>query len=442
MKDAGRVGLGRLTGRLRSWFGRWWWLWGGLAAIGVATNAGTAAGRLSEILPAPHPLDFASYYAGGWATRLGGSAYYWPPDLLLFLKATQGMTVAPTPPVSPPPWVWLMQIFTLLPFQAAAWAWLAIQLGLIVWCSRMLLAIAGHSGWKGTLWLAVFVATFGPVFLCLTIGQNAVLPLAGALVMGRYLGGKAHRASGVVVGWVLAVITKLFPLLWYAAVFPLRRRLAVVMAVATGAVLAGSWLVQPVANQDYWRRFLPDSGRGVLESVSVDDQSVEARVALLARTNTLSFEGGATAARHETVWRPPWDLSAGTVRVISLILVLGLGAAVVAVWLRSDAPRHSEALFYLVVLFSLVPLPHMERYNHTLLLPAMAWLWAQGRTYRWLTVTAYCLVGLSRLNHLWALVLPWPLGALATGTCLYSALLLGWGISHRVLALRGRPAPQ
>ena len=38
----------------------------------------------------------------------------------------------------------------------------------------------------------------------------------------------------------------------------------------------------------------------------------------------------------------------------------------------------TKGLLYLLVLFSLLPIPHMERYNHVAVLPAMAWLWRWG----------------------------------------------------------------
>jgi hypothetical protein len=129
----------------------------------------------------------------------------------------------------------------------------------------------------------------------------------------------------------------------------------------------------------------------------------------------------------------------GAVGLITTALLAALAGGVVLVWIRADRARHAEALFYLAVLYTLLPIPHMERYNHVIILPAMAWLWGQGEGYRPVAVVAYCLIALSRLNHLWAIIFGWPLGPLVTGTCTYAVLLLGGGIAHRVLSGSDRP---
>jgi len=71
-----------------------------------------------------------------------------------------------------------------------------------------------------------------------------------------------------------------------------------------------------------------------------------------------------------------------------------------------------------------------------LLLPAMAWLWGhslsegdgRGKWQRRVVVVAYALVGLSRLTHLWAMLLPAPWGPLASGFGMYAVFLLGAAI--------------
>jgi hypothetical protein len=72
----------------------------------------------------------------------------------------------------------------------------------------------------------------------------------------------------------------------------------------------------------------------------------------------------------------------------------------------------------------------MERYNHALLLPAMAWLWGRGCGSRNAVVAAYALSGLSRFTHLFAFVLPSPWAPLATGVGLYSVLLVGASVAR------------
>lgn len=117
---------------------------------------------------------------------------------------------------------------------------------------------------------------------------------------------------------------------------------------------------------------------------------------------------------------------------------MALLALIPLIVLFRTGPAQAEGAFYLWVLYWLLPFPHTERYNHVLLLPAMAWLWARSETFahrsetlaqrgRNLVILAYFLAGLSRLTHLWAILLPAPWGPLASGFGLYAVLLLGGG---------------
>jgi len=117
-----------------------------------------------------------------------------------------------------------------------------------------------------------------------------------------------------------------------------------------------------------------------------------------------------------TGWTLPWEIAPEILRLA------GYAAAAVirvsALWLIWRAVRLShpsgpiltqksfdyEAALYLWILVSLVVFPHMERYNHVLLLPAGAWLWGKGRYSA--VIWAYFLTALSRLTHLWADIAP------------------------------------
>lgn len=425
---------GRLVSVLRTNLAGRWWLWTSLFLVGVVTNFGTAVMRLRTILPSPQPIDFGAYYVGSWAMRLGVSPYYWPPDMLHTVVVGQHVPITPTPPVSPPPWIWLTQGLTVFSFPVAAWIWLAIQVGLVIWCTAQLVRIAGHPGWKATLAACPFTITFGSTFLNLTTGQNGIFLLLAVVLSARHLAGRSGGLFAAAAGWVIAVAAKIYPLLWLAAWAFLRRKAAVVLAVLGFAVFAVIWLLEPAANSEYWFRFLPDNARAYGGEVLVDDQSVVGRVSLLGRTSELGFSGREVETRHSKIWRPPSDLPIGLVNVIAGAALVALAAGVGLVWMRADRACYGEGLFYLVVLYALLPIPHMERYNHVAILPAAAWLWGQGSRYRAFTVVAYCLVGLSRLNHFWAIILDWPLGPLATGTCFYAVLVLGGGIAHRILS--------
>jgi alpha-1,2-mannosyltransferase len=126
-------------------------------------------------------------------------------------------------------------------------------------------------------------------------------------------------------------------------------------------------------------------------------------------------------------WGPVWPIDPDTARWCGYLLSALLGLAVLPVLLQT-APSHREGGFYLWILYTLLVLPHIERYNHALLLPAMAWLWSQRERQRTIVIWVYLLTGLSRLNHLWVRLLPVPWGPLASGFGVYAVVLLGGGI--------------
>ena len=69
-------------------------------------------------------------------------------------------------------------------------------------------------------------------------------------------------------------------------------------------------------------------------------------------------------------------------------------------------------------------LPHVERYNHVLLLPALAWLWGQGGDMRLASAVAYGMLAISRLNHLWLIAFSYPWAPLLSGAGLGAALVV------------------
>lgn len=426
-----------LVRNARSDLGKLWWIWILVLTAGIVTNFGTAALRIPLIMPMSQPLDFASFYGGAWALRQGSSPYFWSPEFLDSLAEDHGMAVRPTPPMSPPFWIWLCQLFTALRFPVAAILYLALLIAVMIACTSLLVRIAGHPGWKMTMMVLPFTISFGPTFLNLTIGQNAPFVLLGALVLGRYLQRERVRGHAAAAGWIVAVATKIYPVMWLAAMPFIRRWRAFALMLGTAVlVFGGSWLLMPDAHSEYWFRFAAKRGSEVTSEISIDDQSLWARVMLLATTRRIGFHDMGPLPAHEKVWQPPVEMQEQTVNIVTILILLGMVAAVVAAVLRADTPRHTEGLLYLTVLLSLLPMPHMERYNHVALLAPMAWLWARGGGYRRLTILAYCLVGMSRLNHLWARLFEWPLGPLATGTCTWAIIIMGAAIVICVMGQR------
>ncbi len=137
-------------------------------------------------------------------------------------------------------------------------------------------------------------------------------------------------------------------------------------------------------------------------------------------------------------WNPPWAVEPAYLTAVAYGLLGALGLAVAGVVWRAG-PHEPEAVFYLWVLYALLPVPHTMRYNHVLLLPAIAWLWGRGAQARWYASAGYCLAALSRLTHVWA-VLPAPWGPLTSGFGVVAVCVLGAGIA-RDLRLRPQRAP-
>ena len=411
--------------------------WRGIALLALAIHGGTALLRLDTFWPYPKLVDFGAFYAAAAAMRQGLSPYFPDAAFVDALRAASGMPFHPPPVFNPPPWPFLLQPLTLLPFPGAAWAWLLLQLAILAWCGRRLAELAGIDGIGRWAVLAVTV-TFGPVFLDLSLGQTSTVLLLAALVIGRSLStpGRQTLFRGA-AGQALAVAAKLYPAFWTGALVLRRRwRTLALSLLLTGAVFLAVSLAQPETSLRYWRAYLPARVTAATEQVNVDDQAWMAWWARLTLPQSFAVPGLNPDERHSVRWDPVWDLAPTAVRTAGyLILAAVAGATMWALW--RTRPEADEPAFYLWVLLGLLAFPHMERYNHALLLPAMAWLWGQGERGRRIAVTGYLLAGAARLTHLWVLVLPWPWAPLATGSGVLAVLLLMAGM---VQALR-RPAP-
>ncbi len=362
------------------------------------------------------------------------------------------------PPVTynPPIWSWLLQPLTVLDFPAAAFVWLALDLALIAWSAHILAHVAGYDGWRGKGIVFLLTLTFGPVFLDLTLGQTSILLLAASLTVGQTV--RLRTKNSLVAGTLaqgLAVGAKLFPAVWLGALLLLRRwRLFVLATLAALLALGLGFVVTPGGNRDYWTHFLPGRVTSASEQVGLDDQSLVAWLDRLGRPHSFRTSGLTVAQKHNVTWSPPWSFSPRVIQVVGYLLVAVL-ALIPLTLLWTGRAEAAEGAFYLWVLYWLLPFPHTERYNHVLLLPAMAWLWARSETFaqqsetfaqqsetfaqrgRNLVMLAYLLAGLSRLTHLWAILLPAPWGPLASGFGLYAVLLLGGGMVTFLRPVKG-----
>ena len=402
------------------------WLWAAIAAAGLVIHAGTAALRLTTFFPVPRLLDFSAFYASAWAIRLGMSPYNLSTEWLSALQRAQSIPFLPPPIYNPPFWPWLLVPLTWFSFPVAAWIWLVLNLGLLLLSAIALADLAGHKSWRARCVIFALVVTFGPTFLDLTLGQTSVVLMVAALTIGRSLSSK-NRLAGLVAAGAAAVAVgcKLFPLSWLP-VWPLLRRwryvlLAVILVLAVAGL---SVLASPAGSRAYWAYLFEERLATASAVPSVDDQALVAWLDRLVLPQVFDVSGVGVEQRQTVFWTPPWSVDATTVRWLGYALIAVLLALVSLVLLRTGK-EHPEAGMYLWILFGLIALLHIERYNHVLLLPAMAWLWGRGASERKVVVASYTLVGLARLTHLWAVLLPAPWGPLASGFGLYAVFALG-----------------
>ena len=401
-----------------------------LVAGAMLIHVGTALLRLNTFFPTPKLLDFAGFYVGAFALRASVPAYRNVPEFVTMLEKEQGLSVIPELSGSPPLGLAILKPLTFLSFPQASWVWLAILSALVLTCTFMLLSIAGEEKRPAKV-LGVFllIMTFGPTFLNLTLGQNAIFLLVAVLLMGRALrSGGAGREVSALASWLVAFSAKIFPLLWIAPLPLLRRgRLFIIAA----AVLLGTNLIvhaaYPEASGDHWGRFFVQRSSSFVGFKGVEDQSLLAAVDRLSRTQQFDIPGRAVDVMHTIRWSPPHDLPFSAVLAVAFALCAALGVVYLYV-LRRHGKEHPEIMFYLFILFCLILVPHTDRYNHVLVLPGLAWLWARAGGYRMMVCIIYFLFGLSRLSHLWAIALPFPVAAVAVSSGLCAVMVTGGAI--------------
>jgi len=417
-RKAGQCGLSGV------WLNRAMW---GFLLSGLAVHAGTAALRIGSFLPSPKLIDFAGFYAAAHALRQGLSPYALSPAWRDHLAATTRIFQTPPLVYNPLPWIWFLQPFTRVDYPIAAGLWLALNLCLLAGCIHYLLKLAAlRDRWAQVLGVVV-ITTFGPVVLDLTLGQTSVALLAAMLVVGRTLSATKHSAvRGVKLALATAFATgaKVYPLSWPAALGASRRwREALFMGVGGLVCLGSGFLISRTAYEMYWSRYLIERLHTASSSVSMDDQSLTAWLQRMLLPQRYVVPSLRVSDRVMVVWQPPWTFEPGHIRLLAnaLALVVALGALVLlARWGHS----HPELSFYLWCTCLLVVLPHVERYNHVLLLPALAWLWGQGGDMRLASAVAYGMLAISRLNHLWLIAFSYPWAPLLSGAGLGAALVV------------------
>lgn len=423
-RKAGQCGLSGV------WLNRAMW---GFLLSGLAVHAGTAALRIGAFLPSPKLIDFAGFYAAAHALRQGLSPYALSPAWRDHLAATTRIFQTPPLVYNPLPWIWFLQPLTHVDYPIAAGLWLALNLCLLAGCIHYLFKLAAlRDRWAQVLGVVV-ITTFGPVVLDLTLGQTSVALLAAMLVVGRTLSTTKHsvaRGVRLALATAFAAGIKLYPLAWLASLGASRRwREALFMGAGVLLSLGSGFLISRPAYEMYWICHLPERLHTASLSVSMDDQSLAAWLQRMLLPQGYMVPSLYVSDRVRVVWQPPWTFEPGHIRLLAnaLALIVALGTLVLlARWGHS----HPELSFYLWCTCLLVVLPHVERYNHVLLLPALAWLWGQGGDMRLASAVAYGMLAISRLNHLWLIALPYPWAPLLSGAGVAAALVVLVGTGH------------
>lgn len=398
-----------------------------------AVHFGTAAFRIQSF----NYLDFSSYYVAATASRLDISPYPFSAELLASVAETHDFPDKLPQFNSPPLWAWLLQPLATLPLVSAAVLWLVILFAITICCHVLLIKIAGYKDWRIILFTLPITVTFGPVFLSLTLGQNAIVLLLCALIMGEFLRKRSRYFSVLWIPvWIVAVAGKIFPVLWLGCrPFITRpRRFLIASVFCLAAFLGAAWL-KPAVNDSYWRHFIVHrTQKFTQKGVGIDDQAINAYFSRIGKSRKFVLRGINLQEKHKVIWNMPWEFSDRSIFLTSLTIVVLLGIWLLYSWIRSRN-RSPDRELYSLILFTLVFFPHMQRYNHLLALPAMALLWQRGGWGRNLAIAAYALFALSRLNHVWAIYFPSTLASMASGFGLFGVLILFIGVTCSFLML-------
>lgn len=419
-----------LGAEIRRWVRTHPW-WSALLLVGLVLHGGTALLRLERFWPYPKQVDFAGFYAAAWAWRSGLPSYGPPEAWLKALMDAQNIPFLPPPIYNPPVMVFLILPFTLVPFPLAAWLWTGLNVGLALLDAVWLSELAGLKQRWQTLLVALLVLSFGPLVLDVSLGQVSVLLLTLALIWLRHVDGPRRRWGAAAVA--LAGGIKVFPLYWMG-VYLFKRAWWKTAIAAIGVTLclgALSLSLAPQASADYVSGQFSGRLSASAQMPGVDDQSLLAWMLRLTQPQQVTLHGLVADDQVTVTWMPRVTMPQGVV-TISAGLILAIISLMTgfAIWRNTDTKR--VGAWSLWLLLGLLALPHMERYNHVLILPALAWLWGNAPRWRGWVLAVYVMEGLARLTHTFASALPFPWAAWMSGWGLYAALIT-WGLLiHRL----------
>jgi hypothetical protein len=211
-----------------------------LLAVGLLVVLSFGAYEVRYLLDNPTvwpPDDFVEYYAAGRLNAAGLNPY--DPDRLLPLERAAGRDTDEAVMMWNPPWTLTVAMpFGLLPARASQLLWLALHLGIVLFCADW--AWHHYGGPRQCRWVAWALAfTFLPTYFVLQSGQIGPLVLLGAVGFLAFREGRWSWLAGAAC--VLLAIKPHLVYLFWPALFLWsieRRRWAVLVGAAVAGALA------------------------------------------------------------------------------------------------------------------------------------------------------------------------------------------------------------
>lgn len=352
-----------------------------------------AATALFVNLAHPYQMDFVSYWAAAILTLQGAPAAAYDIAAHHAVQQQAGAFGATMPFPYPPPFLLIVLPFGLLPYGAAAIAWVVATLAAYVAAARRLFPDAG--------WLA---AAFPAVLVNAIIGQNGLLTaalfIAGALLLPR-----RPFLAGLLFG-LLVIKPQLGVLLPLAFVAGREwRAFAGATAGAGGALLAALLLLGP-APYGAMMDLMPLYG-----SIARDGLVPWHKMAsLYAALGMMGLPAAVALAAH------------------ALAALIG-AAAVWRIWRRPDGDPLGKAAALAAA--SLLVSPYLYGYDMLILVVPLLWLLGQGENRASLAVL-WCLPLVSLFQD-------WGLPAIVNPLPFVSLTLL-WLVYRRVMTEDSAPS--
>jgi hypothetical protein len=223
--------------------------------------------RYAELMPqAARASDFSHYYLSCRMLLEGHSPYS---TWLVPLEKEYGLVLSPdsTTGTNPPVLQWLFAPFAMLNPDAAFWLWSllqAVSLGVILWCTRRLLA--GRLSARAWRFLVCGAVASVPMLIHFTESQTQLL--IGALLMAAFVWQRAGRPVAACLAAVAAGLLKLFPFMllpWFvwrggrtwrerAVLAGVSLTAIGVAVIASGPALWWDFHQHGLPSVDYWSR--------------------------------------------------------------------------------------------------------------------------------------------------------------------------------------------